>query len=71
MTGPSPLRDTSNREIRQSVPVRKLPGDDQRMEAGVCQASVVGEMSVYVDMAVGEGDSEFMRRIGRSVGAER
>jgi hypothetical protein len=43
--GPSPLRDTSNKAMRQSVPVRKwVPGEDQRMEEGVRYASVVGDM---------------------------
>jgi hypothetical protein len=33
--GPSPLRDTSKRAIRQSVPARKWPAEDQRREEGV------------------------------------
>lgn len=45
MTGPSPFREMSNKEIRQSVPVRKwVPGVDHIREEGVWYASVVGDM---------------------------
>lgn len=53
------------------MPVRKWPGEDQRIDAGVWYSSVVGEMRLYVDTAVGEGESVFVRRIGRLVGAVR
>lgn len=69
--GPSPFRETSKREIRQSVPVRKCPGEDQRIEAGVCHASVVGETTLYVDTTVASGERAFASRMGKSVGAER
>lgn len=45
VTGPSPLRETSNKAIKQSVPVKKcLPELDQRRDEGVRYASVVGEI---------------------------
>jgi hypothetical protein len=35
LIGPSPVRETSKRAIRQSVPARKCAEDDQRREEGV------------------------------------
>jgi hypothetical protein len=70
--GPSPLRDASKRAIRQSVPARKcVPGGDQRREEGVRYASVVGDMRLYVERGVIDGERQFVSRMGRSVGVER
>ena len=72
VVGPSPLRDASKRAIRQSVPVRKcVPVGDQRREDGVRYASVVGDMRLYVESGVVDGERQFVSRMGRSVQVER
>lgn len=61
----------SNSAIRQSVPVRKwVPAEDQAMDDGVWYASVVGDIREYVEIGVEERERQFVRRMGRSVGAE-